>query len=190
MPSDERVGEALRALAAPREAFRSAVAAAAEQVRAFLAVHAAPAPSGPSRAAEELGVFAAGRVDAARFEALFSGAQVVDPAALALAERALEVLAGIAAASDAAYLAEVSPGGSLRAVVDAALARTGRAFAAGHLFERVRSGRHVPPGDDWGLHSYPPRLWNRAERQIAPPLVVEVDGADLQAGALAEFVQG
>ena len=32
--------------------------------------------------------------------------------------------------------------------------------------------------------------WNKAERRYAPPLVVELDGADLHAGALIDFADG
>jgi hypothetical protein len=33
-------------------------------------------------------------------------------------------------------------------------------------------------------------LWSRRERDLAPPIVVEVDGADLRPGGLTEFLDG
>ncbi len=57
MPSDDRVERALAALAGPASVFRSAVVAAAEEVRGFLASHAAPengaGPTAPECASAE-----------------------------------------------------------------------------------------------------------------------------------------
>jgi hypothetical protein len=74
--------------------------------------------------------------------------------------------------------------------VGAALAAAGRAFGAAQLVELIRSGRWNPTAQAELLGPFSFRRWNRAERQIAPALVVEVDGSDLHAGGLGEFLDG
>lgn len=191
MPSDDRAARALRALSAPRERWTSAVAAAVEEVRAYLAAHR-PLPQGQpaERARVELGAFAAGRIDAARFGALFGGGAPLDPASAARVERALAELTQLAAAGDLPFCVDVAPGADLRLAVGHALGFAGRAFGAAQVVELIRSGR-FRDGEHGGLlDGLPFRRWNRAERQIAPPLVVQVDGADLHAGSLADFLDG
>lgn len=191
MPSEDRAARALRALRAPRERWSSAVAAAVEEVRAFVQAHR-PLPGGEcaERARDELGAFAAGRIDAARFGALFGGGAPLDPVSLARVERALAELERLAAAGDLPFRVDVPPGAELRMAVAHALAFAGRAFAAAQVVELVRSGRYHAQEHGALLDAFPFRRWNRAERQIAPPLVVEVDGADLHAGALADLLDG
>ena len=190
MPSDVRTGLALRALKGPRERFMSAVVAAVEEVRAFLEAHR-PSFDGraTNRAAVELGAFASGRIDPQRFGALLGGGPALDGGAIARVERALHELSRVAAAGDPLFLADVGGHADLHLVVGHALASAGRAFGAAQAVERVRSGRGGP-GDGGPPGPFPFRRWNRAERQIAPPLVVETPGAALHAGALAEYLDG
>ena len=189
MPSDELAVRALAALQAPRAAFTAPVAAAVEQVRAYLAAHR-PAFDGRAAAVArvELGPFAEGRVDASRFGSLFTGGGPLDPVSLVRVEDALAVLARVAAAGDSLFRVELEPGGDLRLAVGRALAYAGRAFAAAQVVARIRAGRAdeaPPPAEGFSF-----RRWNRAERQIAPPLVVELDGADLHPAGLADFLDG
>ncbi|MEX2608768.1 MAG: hypothetical protein WEA24_02395 [Gemmatimonadota bacterium] len=187
MPSEDRTTRALAALAAPRESFHAAVAAAVDQVRALVDANRAPAAGPAARAADGLGAFAAGRIDAERFAGLFAGERVLDDRALDGMEAALAVLTETAAAADDAYRVDVPSGGSLGVEVDRVLAHLGRAFAAARAVERARTGGAA--GEDPAA-PWPFARWNRAERAIAPPLVVEVDGADLAAGGLAAFLDG
>ncbi|MFL5386447.1 MAG: hypothetical protein ACJ8GN_28340 [Longimicrobiaceae bacterium] len=188
MPSDDRAVRALAALKAPRAAFTAPVADAVEEVRAYLAAHR---PAFDGRAAEtarvELGPFAGGRIDAARFGALFTGGAPLDPVSLLRVENALGVLARVAAAGDSLFRVELEPGADLRLAVARALAHAGRAFAAAQVVARIRAGR---ADDGAAREGFPFRRWNRAERQIAPPLVVELDGADLHPAGLADFMDG
>jgi hypothetical protein len=186
MPSDS----VLRSLSGAREAFRSALGVAVDQVNVLLAAHSTPAGEAAGRAATELGDFAAGRIDPERFAALFSGKDSLDPAALERIREARDTLAELARAGDALFQLQVPAGADLRDAVGAALAAAGRAFGAARTVELARTGRFRPEEHDGMLRSFPARRWNRAERQIAPPLVVEVDGADLRAGGLAEFLEG
>jgi hypothetical protein len=98
-------------------------------------------------------------------------------------ERAHHVLSASARGPDAL------PDAGLRrrrpaAHVAAALAGIGRAFGAARGGARARRRSGDDDTSDDRLAGFPFRRWNRAERQIAPPLVVEVDGGDLQVGGL------
>jgi hypothetical protein len=190
MPSEHRIREALDALAAPREAFRSAVAAAVDEVGAFLEARRAPTDGRAARTAHELGVFAAGRLDPGRFASLFGETGTMEPIALARTERAHETLRGISERGSDLFVTRVAPGADLRTQVSRALAEIGRAFGAARAVEMARQGRYPSEELDDYVGGFAFRRWNRAERQIAPPLVVEVDGADLQVGGLAEFLDG
>jgi hypothetical protein len=192
MPSDARTPEALRALQPAREAFLSAVATAADGARGFLAAQRGPAAkNGNGRTARELGPFAAGRLDAERFGAVFAGAALLDAPAFELLTRAQAVLDEIAAAGDALFVASVAASGDLRATVEAALAHAGRGFGAARLVELARAGRLRAADHATLLEGCPPVAWTRSERELAPPLVVEAGGAELrQVGALAEYLQG
>lgn len=190
MPSDDRTQDAVRALAAARETFLSAVSAAAEGVRGLIAAGESLDGNG-ERAARELGAFAAGRVDPARFGKLFAGSAPLEAAAVDALGLAYATLNEIRGAGEDAFVVRVAGGESLAAAVLAALARLGRAFGAGHVAELARSGRYRADEHAGYLAGYAPELWNRAERQVAPPLVVDVDGAALRGvGGLAEALQG
>lgn len=193
MPSDDRrdsqtgdrVSASLRALRAPITAYRSAVATAAERVRSVLAVQR---DGGHSRL--QLGAFAAGRIDAERFAALSAGEGVLDVLARSRLERSADVLTGLASSSDDAFVVDVAPGAGLGQAVHAALSRLGRAFAAATAADAVRGGRYDPARDENGPAGFSFERWNAGERRLAPPLVVTIDGADLQAGQLAEIMDG
>ncbi|HEX9108240.1 MAG TPA: hypothetical protein VF832_13450 [Longimicrobiales bacterium] len=193
MPSDERTTRTPAfppALSGARETFRAAVTAAAEQVRGFVAAHSAPVDGAAERAAHELGPFAAGRLDPARFAALFSGAEPLDARALETLGAAYDVLASLSVAGDELFTATVHAGADLREAVVMALARPGRAFGAARVVELVRAGRYLAEEHGLYLEAFPPALWTRAERLLAPPVVLEVGGADLQVGGLADLLQG
>jgi hypothetical protein len=85
---------------------------------------------------------------------------------------------------------DVPAGGDLRAGVARALADLGRAFGAVRTFEVARSGGRRAGEAAAALDGFPYARWSRGERRAAPPLVVAVDGADLRAGVLAEFLDG
>jgi hypothetical protein len=187
MPSDDLIKRALEALEDRRESYHSAVATAVDEVRALLDAHRAPSNGKKGeRAAAELGAFAAGRIDTERFESLFAEQETLDKDSIAQIEDALEVLTGILKAGDDLHVTKLRSGGDLRDAVRDALADAGRAFGAGRAVENARSGvAHAAYAD-----GFSPTLWNRAERTVAPPLVVELDGADLQPAGLADYLEG
>jgi hypothetical protein len=190
MPSEHALQQALDATAPQREGFRSAVVAAAEQVGGRLSALRAPRDGREIRTALELGSFGSGRIDPNRFGAVFSAEPALDPVSLSRLERAHEALQRIGTAADDFFVRRVPPGGDLRAQVGAALAEIGEAFAAARTAENVRLGRYPSEEADFEREGFPFRRWNRAERQIAPPLIVAVSGRDLQVGGLAEFLDG
>lgn len=189
MPSDQRIEAALRALAQPREAFRSALVNTIEQVRGYLAVREAPAQSHVLQAAG-LGVFAADRIDPEGFATLFGDAETLDPLARERIGAGLSMLQEIASVGDALFHIEVPAGADLYSAVQTALATRGRAFHGARTVEQVRTGRYQPEGQGDAAQSFPFRFWNRAERLLAPPLVVALAGTDLRPAGLAEFLDG
>jgi hypothetical protein len=189
MPSDTAIETIEGAFAETRASFRSAVTHAVEEMRTMIDAHTAPAGDRSMRTAAELGEFAAGRIDMDRFTAITSNGDTLDPAALALLDRARATLAGILAARGAQFTVNVVPGGDVVADVGASLATIGRAFGAARAAELVRLGRSGEARDD-SAGAFPFHRWTRAERRMAPPLVVHVVGGDLQAAGLAPFLDG
>ncbi|HSH74419.1 MAG TPA: hypothetical protein VLA09_01850 [Longimicrobiales bacterium] len=181
-----------RALAEVRagvEAFRSAVAAAEAEVRDEILGRTAAESFGEERALVELGPFAIGRIDPERFARLLGVSESeLTPESIDVLSRADRILAGFAGSSR--HVVEVEPGGDLRDVVKEALARLGQAFGAARAVELARAGMFDPEAHGHLLEPLPFRLWNRAERHLAPPLVVEVRGEDCLPAGLGEFLDG
>jgi hypothetical protein len=186
MPFDELRRRALEALDGRRQAYHSAVATAVDEVRALLETQRAPQNGRGHRTAAELGQFASGRIDPERFASLFSEQDRLEPDAVDRIQAALDTLTGLMAEGDALHTLRVPAGSDLRDAVRGALARAGRAFGAGRAVENARTGARAA---DYG-DGFDPSLWNRAERAIAPPLVVEVDGADLRPAGLTDLLEG
>lgn len=187
MPSDHRT-RAIEALEAPRQAFRAALVAAVEELTTLLAEQRAPAASRAGQEAVRLGAFAAGRIDVERFSSLVTATTLLEPHQVDVLEKALRILKGFAAQGDELFTLEVCRGTDLRDAVRDALAARGRAFNTAHQVEILRAGRGVHVELEYGTMDF--RSWTRRERMIAPPLVVEVNGADLQPAALAEYMDG
>lgn len=194
MPSDQilddRMAEALAALAPARESYRSALIATAEEVRGLLATRGATAEARAARTAAELGTFAVGHIDIDRFASLqAAGESIADEEAPRL-EAASRTLEALVERGDALHLARLEPGADLRDAVIEALGRAGSAFGAARTVELARAGRYDPAEHEAWLESFPPDRWNRRERELAPPLVVELDGADMRPAGLADVLDG
>jgi hypothetical protein len=190
MPSDDVLNGVGAAFAPATEAFRSAVIDAVEQVRTYVDEHRAPSEAPGPRLAAELGPFAAGHIDAERFAALFGGHDTLDASTIWLLDQALATLRDQSDRTDPTVHTEVPPGGDVRATVEAELASVGRAFGAARIAELVRSGRIEDVRKADPAAAFPFAKWTAAERRIAPPLFVRLTGADLEAGALAGFLDG
>jgi len=189
MPSDPAVEPILESLAGPIEAFRSALALTAEQVRGFLAAQTSGGSGGPAERAR-LGDFAKGRIDFDRFGSLLAGEPAVDASALGRIEDAYEVLREVERRAEQVVVVHTDPGGDLREAVARTFASVGRAFGAARVFELARTGRYREADHRSFLESFPFHRWSRAERLVAPPLVVHVNGHGLRAEPLVEFLDG
>lgn len=193
MPSepDPRVEKALRALAGPVESFRSAVVTTVEEVRGYLAKHKSRDEGDDEGVTVGLGAFAAGRIDFERFSSLTShGGGEGDPEAVRKVEKALDILRTIAGGGEDAFYVRVRPGTRLRDALAGRWADVGRGFAAARLAGMARAGSLNSKNEDELLAPLGFERWSQAERRLAPPTVVELDGADLHAGDLAEFLDG
>jgi hypothetical protein len=190
MPSDARTAGALQALAEHRTRFRSAISAAHDQMAGYLAAHRARTHGHAQVVAKELGYFAAGRIDAERFGALFADAHSLSPESAERIERLVGVLAELIAEGDGLFTCDVPPGGELHAEVDRAFAQAGRVFAAVVAFQAIKTGTYRPARHDPDVDAFPFAKWNRSERLLGMPLVVEVDGADASAETLAGYLDG
>jgi hypothetical protein len=194
MPSDkttdERASHALVVLAKAREDYHSALVATSEELRSLLEAGSASAESRAERTAAELGSFAVGRIDIERFASFEETGEPVAVTEAPRLESAARTLRSLLEQGPDLYHIRVEPGSDLRDAVSSGLGRAGRAFGAARTVELSRSGRYDEAAHGGWMDSFPPTLWNRRERQLAPPLVVEVDGSDLRPGGLAEFMDG
>ncbi len=190
MPSDERARSVLAAFAGSTDAFRAAMATTAEQVQSYLAMLGTNHQGHVERCSAELGQFATGRIDSERFAALFGDGATADKQTRETIEAGLETLQEMAARKDDLVLFNVPSGESLLDVVDLALADIGRVFGAAHTVELSRTGRYKVAAHAHSLGSFPYARWNRTERRVAPPIIVQVDGSDLRVAGLADFLDG
>jgi len=170
--------------------FRSAVSAAHDQMAGYLAAHRARTHGHAQVVARELGRFAAGRIDAERFGAMFADAHSLTTESAERVERLVGVLAELLAEGDELFTCEVPAGGDLHAEVERAIAQGGRVFAAVTAFQAVKSGTYRTDRHDEDVRAFPFAKWNRSERVLGMPLVVEVDGADARAEGLADYADG
>ena len=190
MPSDPRTQQALSAVAESRARFRSALESARDQMRAYLATHRPGSDERTTSVTRELGAFAAGRIDANRFASVFSATGVLEYEMAARIESCAEVLDELLVRDDALFTVQVPRGGNLRSAVDSAFGDAGRAFGAVLAFQAAKTGSYRAEQHDPLLRSFAFGRWNRSERLIAPPLIVEVDGEDFAGEHLAGFIDG
>ena len=189
MPSDEQMGIALRALAGPIERYRSAVVTTVEELRGYLSTHRRSGNNGDRSVAAGLGEFAAGRIDFDRFASIVNETRGEgDPEALGRVEKAFDVLRSVAAGGDDVFYVKVKPGTRLRDAVADRWAEVGRAFTAARVAAMAQAGSLSVTDEQFRRLEF--ESWNPAEREHSPPLIVELDGADLHAGDLTEFLDG
>jgi hypothetical protein len=190
MPSDERVSQILEALGEHRAAFRDVVEATVTDVRSYLVSSSSARDGRTERMAAELGPFGSQRFTVERLATLFAQPETLDAMTAETVEKALNTLADLARREEDLFVADVPPGEGLRHAVDKALGEIGRVFGAARIVERVRTRRYRYSEHVRALGCFPFREWTRAERRMAPPLVVVVDGRDLHAIEVAEFLDG
>ncbi|MDJ0520606.1 MAG: hypothetical protein QNJ90_00880 [Planctomycetota bacterium] len=182
---------ACRAALEPAQApFHDALARTIEEVRTFLDRRPTSAEEQVQDASASLGAFASGRVDPERFSALLTHSLTIDDSDAERIERAFDVLRELNERLASLLHVRVPAGGDIRDVVATRLAEIGRAFGAAHFVQAIRSGSYEEAEHATLLDDYPFARWSSAERALTPALLVEVDGADLHAPALAEFLDG
>lgn len=196
MPSDtkgtgagEMAQKALAALQFRVEAFHSAVASAEEEIRTYVTHNRGVSEYRTEQTLVELGPFAVGRIDPEKFATLLLDTQDLTAEAEGVLERAEQILQGFSLGTDF-HLVHVEKGGDLRDAVKDALNRVGQVFGASRAVELARGGLFDPAEHNQFLSSLPFRKWNRAERQLAPPMVVDVEPEDLLPAGLGEFLDG
>ncbi len=185
MQSDERVDAALSALRPRIAAFRLAVSGALERAQTTLA-----SESGPDQARVALGDFAAGLIDPNRFAMISSGFGPLDAVSHAIVEQAVKELDALLRAGDVDFVVDVHAGRSAAAAVRARMTALGPAFGAATLVDLVRRRTYDPAQHGLPLEAYPFEKWTAAERRLAPPLVIRLDGRDLDAFELAPLLDG
>lgn len=190
MPSDPRVARALASLANPIAQYRAAVTGTIEEIRGYLEAGRASAQARADRVRRQLGPFAGSRIDAGRLSGFLGDADALGAPAIERLERASDALRTLVTPGDDLFSEVVPPGGDLTRAVSMRLSVIGRAFAAGRIAAAARQGVTSGLDEDVALESFPFAEWNTAERQLAPPVIVTVEGADLNAGALAPCLDG
>ena len=194
MPSDhttdERALRALEVLEKARENYQSALVTTSEELRGLLDAGSASAEARAERTAAELGAFAVGHIDIERFAAFQKTGEAVAVTDAPRLEAAARTLRSLLEHGSALHFVGVDSGSDLRDAVRQALGRAGRAFGAARTVELARSGKYDDAVHGSWTDSFPPELWNSRERQLAPPLVVEVDGVDLRPAALTDYLDG
>ncbi|MFC1659949.1 hypothetical protein ACFL3S_00605 [Gemmatimonadota bacterium] len=190
MPSDERIVQALKALSEAKEHFVSSVAMSAEEVRGILERERGVNENPQVKLAHELGPFAAGRIDLERLAPFVGANEKLTEEKRGQVQAAYEGLLALKKAGDDAFTARVPLDGYLRGTVFSALGRVGVAFGAARSVEWALHDLAHPEGVEDALKTFPPNLWNRAERGCSPPIVIEVEGQDLKAASLGELLEG
>lgn len=197
MPSDAEVARmsdltqgVLGVLRERIDAFHDAVAAAEQEVADEIVRRAGEESIKGEQALIELGPFAVGRIDPDRFAQLLGVAEApLTPEAVDVLSRADGILRGVHADPDR-HVVDVEPGGDLRDAVKGALADFGKAYGAARAVELARAGTFDEVDHAHLLAPLPFRFWHRAERQLAPPLIVRVRGDDCLPVGLGEFLDG
>jgi hypothetical protein len=172
------------------QAFHSAVATAEEEVRTYVMHQRGASSFADEQALVELGPLAIGKIDPERFARLLGHMDDgLTPEAFDVLDRADAILTDFSVSMDL-HRVSLEPGGDLRDAVKDALAHVGRVFGASRAIELARAGIFDPDKHGHLLGPLPFRLWNRAERQLAPPLVIELQGDDCLPAGLGEFLDG
>jgi hypothetical protein len=185
MQSDERVLAALAVLQPQISLFRFAVSGTLERARSVLA-----AESSPLLTRVALGDFAGGRIDPDRFAMVSSGAEPLDAAGRDALQRVIDALEKLVTSGDDDFVVEVPSGESLAKAIEQRFAKLGLAFAATGIVELVRRRSFDPAQHSVALDSHPFERWSPSERKMSPPLVIKVDGRDIEPFGIAPFIDG
>lgn len=178
-------------LAEAEQPYREALTEALEEARAALRRLRAADNGRPERAASELGALALGPLDPARFAALLEPGESPDPAHLRRFEEAVAALEKAMTSEPSRGPVTLAPRETLRDAVAGELALRGRAFGAVRVLSLLRTGAFREAEHAGLLEGVPFGEWRSLERELAPPVVVALEGPALETvGGLAEFLDG
>lgn len=184
MASDDRNRVALEAIRPRIEMFRSAVAAASDQVRGLLA--------GTGNAAEDqsvaLGLFAQGRVNVDRFASFTPKTPRIDTGAEKPIRAAREVLQSLLEEGDELFILKLESGRNLGLEAGRRLSQIGRAFSAARAIDLAKRGRFSEDEHAALLEDFPFPDWSQSERVLAPPLLIELPGAEFTPASIVPFL--
>ena len=184
MPSEDRTKLALEAIGPRKEQFLSAIAATTEEIRALLS----GTGETPQDQTEALGKFARGHVDVERFSAFTRQAARIEGDAEKPVRAAQDVLGKLLKEGEALFVLKLESGSDLGEAVAHRLSVIGLAFAAAHLTDLAKRGNYREEEHAAMLDGFAYRDWSRAERKLAPGLVVELDGADFTPATVAPYL--
>lgn len=187
MPSDASALEALPIVSGAIAAWQARVVTVADRIAQYL-ITSDDAGVG-SVGGDQLGDFAAGRIDMERFSALWEERKALDQSERAVLTRAHDILREIASRPGDGFITNLTPGSRLTAALSTTFTDLGRVFGAMMIAELVRTGRFSADAMEL-IHGLPRFRWSRAERDMSPPVVVTLDGADLWAGEIAQYLDG
>jgi len=190
MPSDQLIDSVVPQLEAAGEPFRNAVALTVQQVRRIMSDHQDSQTEVLDHNNAELGAFATDRIDIEKFSAIISRSDSLDKAMLGVVERSLTVLEVVEKMLDDIFWVKVAPGTATGHAVREALTQFGLAFGAARTVRLAKTGGHNEGEHHALLDGIPFRDWSKSERLLAPPLLLEIEGEDLHAASLAEFMDG
>jgi hypothetical protein len=185
MQSDERASAALSALKPEIAQYRFVVSSTLERAQALLASESAPAKTGTV-----LGQFASGRIDPEKFAMISSGTAPLDAVGRAMLERAMETLNSLLDSGDNLFLLSVAHRSSVAGAIRDRIATFGSAFAAAAIIEVIRRRTYDPAVHGLWVQDQPFESWTPSERRLLPPLVVRVDGTEVDPSALAPLIDG
>lgn len=190
MPSDERVARALEAVAERIAPFRAAMTAARDEMQQYLDEHRARGRDRADAAAMALGPFASGRIDVERFDLVLADGRPLAADAASHVAQCIATLNELLGREEEPFARAVGRSEPMRRTVERAFAEIGRAFGASRVFRAVKSGTYDAAKHGPLLVGFPFARWSRTERELVPPLVIQIDGADLRAEHLTEYLDG
>ena len=184
MPSEQLSKIALEAIRPRLEMFHSAIAVTPEDIRGLL--------SGSGESSDDqsiaLGHFAKGHVDVERFSAFSKQSSRVDSEAEKPIRAAQDVLKKLLHESDELFVLKLAPGDNLATMVDHRLAVIGLAFAAAHVVDLAKRGKYREEEHSPLLEGLRWADWSRAERALAPGLVIELPGTEFVPAQVAPYL--
>ena len=184
MPSEERSAIALQAIRPRIEMFHSALTVTINQVRGLLA--------GSGNTTDDqsaaLGKFAQGKMDLDRFATFAPKSARIDTEAEAPVRAAQDVLKSLLAQGDDLFILKTEAGRGLGHQLSVRLAQIGCAFAAARVVDLAKNGAYKEEKHATTLTRFPYAVWNRSERALAPPLLVEVSGQDFKPSAIVPLL--